>query len=300
VFDKFWFWTFTYARAHASQVPLSLGATYFVPIFLPILAQNGALWVLAAAGLVRLWWQRDGRPSAAFATWFLVFSGLAVCPGLVFRAHYFVLLLPAVALLVGAALRERLSYCAFGAALMLSLFMQRELLFQMSPVEVSRAIYGQNPFPEAIPVAAYIRAHSPDNSSIAVLGSEPEICFYAGRRSATSYIHVYGLMEPPYSYAVTMQEDMIREVAAAAPEFVVEASTNASWGRKKNSPTLIVEWWEDYRRLHYRRVGVADIYPDDTEYRWDAEAEERPPVSNSSLIVYRRTDAPTAASRGTN
>src|SRR5271155_3644985 len=95
VFEKFWFWTFTYARAYASEVSLSDGRAEFAETFPVILKQNAALWTLAAAGLMRSWWSKASRPSAAIATALLGFSFLAVCPGLYFRGHYFLLLLPA-------------------------------------------------------------------------------------------------------------------------------------------------------------------------------------------------------------
>jgi hypothetical protein len=299
VFERFWFWTFTYARAYSSEVSPVEGIAFFLMGFQPTVKQNPALWFLAGAGFLRLRRQIRGSPAAAFAIALLVCSFLAVCAGWHFRDHYFILLLPAVALLAGAAMRNRLWYCALGAALLLSLFVQREFLFQLSPLEASRKVYGPNPFPEAIPVASYIRAHSQKSARIAIWGSEPEIYFYAGRHSATSYIYMYGLMESQ-PYALTMQQDMIREVTSAAPEFVVEVAGNMSWLRDEKSPTRIFEWWSAYRQQHYRRVGVADtISKDRTEYRWDSAAEEYHPRSDYYLVVYRREDALTPNSQAT-
>src|ERR1039457_1311803 len=158
VFPKFWFWPFIYARQYAAESSLADGISAFTENFSPILKQNAPLWLLAAAGLVLVWRKRESWGRAAFATGFLVFSFLAVCPGLFFREHYFVLLLPAVALLAGAAVRHRAMYWVFGAALVLSLGLQREFLFRLSPLEACRELYGRNPFPEAIQVADYIRA----------------------------------------------------------------------------------------------------------------------------------------------
>jgi hypothetical protein len=291
VFERFWFWTFTYARAYASEVSPAEGFRFFLAGFQPTVKQNPALWFLAGAGFLRLRRQIRSSPAAAFTIALLVCSFLGVCAGWHFRDHYFILLLPAVALLAGAALRNRLWYCALGAALLLSLFMQREFLFRMTPLEASREIYGPNPFPEAIPVASYIRAHSQKNSRIAILGSEPEIYFYSGRHSATSHIYMYGLMEPQ-PYALSMQEDMIREVTNAAPEFVVEVSGDLSWLRNEKSPARLFEWWSAYRQQHYRPVGIADtISRDRTEYRWDADAESYHPRSDYHLVVYRREDS---------
>ena len=296
VFSRFWFETFTYARIYATENSLSMGLDAFEGSFPPVLEDNIGIWIAAAVGLFLAWWKWDNRGSAAFASAFLVFSFLAVCPGLYFREHYFVLLLPAVAVLAGAAVdiastafRSRWPYYVFGAALILSLVVQRDFLFGMSPRQACRRLYDRNPFPEAIPVAAYIRAHSANDARIAVLGSEPEIYFYADRYSATSYIYTYGMMEDQ-PYALAMQNEMIREVEAAAPEFVVRVVAHESWLQDEHSPTRIFDWWSEYGRRHYRRVGVADILTrDHTEYRWDEAAESYQPQSSYYLAVYRRS-----------
>jgi hypothetical protein len=300
VFPKFWFWTFTYARQYAAESSLAEGVSAFVDTFPPILKQNAPLWLLAAVGLVLAWLKRERWGAAAFATALLLFSFLAVCPGLFFREHYFVLLLPAVALLAGVAVRHRAMYWVFGAALVLSLGLQREFLFRLSPLEACRDLYGRNPFPEAIQVADYIRAHSEKGARIAVLGSEPEIYFYAHRHSATSYIYMYGLMETQ-PYAMRMQNDMIREVEAAAPQYVVQVSGNASWLQDQESPSGIFNWWYAYGATHYHLVGIADIISEErTEYRWAGAVDTYQPQSSYFLGVYRRIDRVTAASRQTS
>ena len=103
VFEKFWFWTVTYAREYALELSRRRRHEKLQRSPFPeVVGPNLLLWILAAAGLVILWWKKSDRASAVFVSAFLVFSVLAVCPGLYFRGHYFVLMLPAVALLAGA------------------------------------------------------------------------------------------------------------------------------------------------------------------------------------------------------
>jgi len=267
VFDRFWFWTVTYARAYTLEVSLSDGITLFLHSFPNVVGPNFVIWMIAVAGLVLIWWKHTNRTLAVFGTGFLVFSFLAVCPGFYFRDQYFVLMLPAVALLAGGAISSAqriwprsslLLYGLYGAALVFCVVQQRQLLFEMSPLEVSRTLYGANPFPEAIQVADYIRSHSVEGSRIAVLGSEPEIPFYAHRHSATGYIYTYGLMENQ-PYALTMQNELIRDLETAGPEYVVVVDASSSWSRQPNSPTRIFTWWSAYCPRHYQVVGVADV-----------------------------------------
>ena len=290
VFGSFWFWTVTYAREYALETSLSVGMGAFTSAFPHVVGPNLLLWILAAAGLVMLWWKKADRVSAAFASAFLIFSFLAVCPGLWFREHYFVLLLPAVALLAGAAVSSTpgIGWWLYGAVLVFSIGQQSDFLFRVSPVEACRQIYGLNPFPEAIQVADYIRTHSEKTSRIAVLGSEPEIYFYSQRRSATGYIYTYAMMEPQ-PFALTMQNEMIRDLEKARPEFVVFVNEAASWVRRPGSQAKILDWWNRYAAQNYNLAGAADIFSDRTEFHWD-NLESYRPHSSMYIAILRRID----------
>jgi len=235
VFPKFWFWTVTYARGYGSVISPS-GA---VLSFLHKIRQRPIAVVLAAAGLaltmVLTWIGKRHRASSLWATAFLVFSFLAVCPGFYFRTHYFILMLPALALCSGAAMavaedclpagQEVVLFAVFVA---LSVISQRHFLFDIGDTELIRSQYGENPFPEAVVLADYIKNHAGRDAHVAVIGSEPEIYFYSQRRSATDYIYTYAMGEPQ-PFALQMQNDMIRDVEAANPEYIVSVNVPDSW-----------------------------------------------------------------------
>jgi hypothetical protein len=283
VFGRFWFWTFTYASRYVAENSLRDGAAALAAAFGPILRESGALWVLAAVGLgLALRGKRFLLPLL------LLFSFAAVSAGLYFRAHYVVLMLPAVALLAGSFVRGRISAGIFAAAIVLSLFLERDVLFRMSPADVSREMYGLEPFPESVPVAAYIRNHTRPEDLIAVLGSEPEIYFYAHRHSATSFLYTEPLVEPQ-PFAVQMQNDMFAELERKAPAYVVRFPIAETLSLGAESPPRIFDWWSDYGPKHYRLVGIADIMEDGSSvYRWEQAAETYRPHSLYHLAVYRR------------
>src|SRR5262249_6611647 len=98
-------------------------------------------------------WEERTRSNAAFLIGFLFFSSLAICPGLYFRLHYFILVLPAVSLLAGVAI-SRLSdlivsrgmvvrfFCLLilGAALAWPIITHANSCRERSPYDVSRMI----------------------------------------------------------------------------------------------------------------------------------------------------------------
>ena len=289
VFPKFWFWTFQYARAYASENTFSDAIDTLKDEIPSLMHHSLALWALAAVGLALAWWKRETRPAALFLTGLLIFSTLAVCPGFYFREHYFVLMLPAVALgagVVAGSLRG-FGIWLFAATLVLSVVLQAHFLLVETPYEVSRELYDLNPFPEAIPVADYIRRHSAPNARIAVMGSEPEIYFYAHRHSATGYIYTFALSEDQ-PYAAQMRDEMIHEVKTAQPEYVVLVDSLALWAYRADGLPTVFSWWGEYGPQHYDIVGMADIISNNrTEYRWGAAAAKYKPESDYIVAIYK-------------
>jgi len=299
VFSKFWFWTFSYAREYGSAVGLSQGVQIFLGAFPPIVGPALFVWLIAGVGLSAIWWDREIRARGIFLAGFLLFSFLAVCPGFYFREHYFIVMLPAVSILAGVAVatatrklqqagRMRLRFLPvllFAIAFAYPLVAQDDFLFQMDPVTACRSLYAPNPFPEALRIADYIKAHTSPEARIAVLGSEPEIYFYARRHSATGYIYVYPLMEPQ-KYAPTMQQEMISQIQAAQPEFIVFVDVDLSWMVRRSSVTQILTWGEKYLEDKYQLDGIVDILPE-TVYRWGPEAQAYQPTSQFTVKVFK-------------
>ncbi len=308
VLGRFWFWTFQYASAYVSENSFSTAWSNFTTGLRYVTAASWAFWVLGALGLVSLW-ARPWKPATrTVVTALLVASLLALCPGFYFREHYFILVLPALALLVGIAvdtlrqLLERsrlrgvaavLSVAVFVGAIGLYVTKERRYLFSMGTRELSRTMFGTNPFIEAVEIGKYIKEHTDKNDRIAVLGSEPEIYFYADRKAATGYIYTYPLMEPQ-PYAKSMQQEMIREIESSHPRYLVYSALPVSWAAQKESDQGIVHWGNRYLRDCYDPVGIVDIFSDDkTNITWDDAA--RSYVAKSADLVFtckRKSDAP--------
>lgn len=302
VAGKFWFWTFRYAREYVSEVSLSEAIPALTLGFGTVITASLVFWVLAAAGLVTLWVARWELKTKAIITGLFAASFIAICPGFYFREHYFVLMLPAVALLVGVAVgsvRHRaLALAVLVGAIGVYAVRERHYLFSMTPRELSRTMYGVNPFVEAVDIGKYLSDRTGPDDRIAVLGSEPEIYFYADRKAATGYIYTYALMEPQ-PFAAKMQSDMIREIEAAHPRFLVFVRIDHSWLVTPLSDQRIVGWTADYVGRCYDLVGVIDIYSQEASgIAWDAQAKDYEAQSENLVYTFRRkTDDPCAAPR---
>jgi hypothetical protein len=120
------------------------------------------------------------------------------------------------------------------------------------------------------------------------MGSEPQIYFYADRRSAARYPYVYALMEPQ-AFARTMQQEMMREIEAARPEWIVVVRCDPSWLVREWSDRTILTWLADYLKARYTVDGTVEVRRDaPAVYRFGADALEHPPEGKNFVLLCRR------------
>ena len=299
-FHQFWFWTITYAYKYASAIPLVKGPELLRSALRAVVGPNLVFWLLPWAGALLMWWENRlvARYRFFLAALFVCSLG-SISVGFLFREHYFLTLLPVLALLTGVAVSRSLhlvrtdrSIELFVAAPILLFFFLGlggailgggSFWFGMTPAETVRNTYGTTLFSEAMNAADYIRTNSAKEARVAVLGSEPEIYFYSSRRSATGYIYTYPLMET-HPYALKMQEEMLGEIEARRPEYVVYVDEPLSWLKRRDSERRIFDWWETYR------AGTLDLV---TSFPFVDEPEnENDSPRTRYLHVYKRKAAP--------
>ena len=274
VLARFWFWTVSYAGEY-SKMGARRALHAFIESSSAIVVQTAPIWILAALGLTALWWGRSASRHSRFLALFLFCSFLSLCPGAYFRPHYFVLILPAAAILTGVAVSsaiERLadhSRClllpllpilgfalCFGAAI----FHERQVYFRMNALEVFGSTYPGSPFAAAVPIADYVKNNSAPTDPIAVIGSEPEIYFYSHRRSATGYIYMYSLIVR-HKYTARMRDEFIRELETSRPKYLIYSDVEESWGERSGvqQAAPFLAWLQKFMNEGYECEAVADL-----------------------------------------
>jgi hypothetical protein len=340
-FSAFVFWTISYAAKYASAVSVVNGTDLLRISLRAVVGPNLVLWLLPWVGAVLMWWEgrlSDKPPEPEERGWkekspeeeaplgasaerprseirharfflvaLLVCSALSVSVGMYFREHYFILLLPVLALLTGVAvsrgvhlLKHDRTIELFLALPILGLFVialgaavigNGSVWFGMTPAEAMRSVCGTSLFSQAAKAADYIKASATKDARVAVLGSEPEIYFYSRRRSATGYLYMYPLMEEQ-SFAAKMQGEMIAEIERARPEFVVYVDDDFSWLPRPTSDRKVFDWWQNYWAKNLDLVMTID-FEEGLERFADAESLARRRGARATrqqmLILKRRS-----------
>jgi Dolichyl-phosphate-mannose-protein mannosyltransferase len=271
--DEFAFWTFRYASTYGMPLKRAPG------VLAESLAQitgRGYAWIFFVPCILIFLpkvWRACALPrrSGLLLATFLALSLTAVSLGFYFRDHYWIQALPVAALLSALFLRTAATMIcrhigSQNATLVASILcvslcgsvLAREgsSLFVASPAQIIWQIYQGQPFIESIAVADYIRRNTKPSERIFVFGSEPEIYFYAKRRSVTNNLYLDNLLENQ-PYAIQMQRRMVSDVENSSPRYFVEVHYSTfPYDISQKIPLFL--WKSSYLAENYRLVFVLD------------------------------------------
>jgi hypothetical protein len=157
------------------------------------------------------------------------------------------------------------------------------------PNAASRIMFGGNPFVESPEIGRRVREMTGNGDRIAVVGSEPQIYYHAGRLPATGYLYTYSLVENQ-PYARAMRDEMIAEIERSRPAVVVFVNTPWSWLVRPGSDLTMFGWVGRYTREQgYSLAGIVEIVsPEQTVSTWGPEAAEYPVRTQNFIEIWRR------------
>jgi 4-amino-4-deoxy-L-arabinose transferase-like glycosyltransferase len=217
-YDDYYYWTITFNRMYGETTVaeffarMRVGLVRVMPELLPLL-----LPALPAALLILL---RDRDPRRLFAASCLPAAYVGLSMPTKFFEHYFIQLVPPLAICAGAGIsllwqRKKLFVAALpflAAALINWGIREFPFYFQYTPQEVSTKKYGTDVFVRAAEVAAYVRSRTGPADYIYQWGFEPEIYYLAGRRSPNPYtVHFAVSAAPnPRKAAISLAASLIK------------------------------------------------------------------------------------------
>jgi len=307
LFDTFWFWTFYYPRAYVSQIPLKIASLTFRSSFRPIIKDNWPVLLLSAAGFAVTAFQKESKHKF-FLLIFAAASAFMVAAGFYFFKHYFLNAAPALAFFAAAAiywlnevwlkignttLRTVGPIILLPLMILLLVYINRYYYFSDDDYTISRKVYGNNIFPESPAIGAYLDQHTLPTDKIAILGSEPQIYFYANRSAATGFIYTYEMMKI-HPYVVQFQNQMIQEIEVAKPKYILAVNLKASWFATfvKDPDMRIVKWSNKYTADYYEPVGMVEVlYPyAASDIEFDRPDKTYQHQTDSYVVLYKRKE----------
>jgi 4-amino-4-deoxy-L-arabinose transferase-like glycosyltransferase len=269
-FEDFWFWTFEYPREEGLGKTLDQSLNLFLSSWDKVSKGQGWLWVLALLGFGTVFFSGLNKKQKFFAISLPIFMFGGVITGFHFYNHYFVMILPAIALLNGLfvsninALLKARNLALLGVFPIIIFFFAWSQIIQNRPnyffnpdhEEIIKQAYYGSPFIAAKDIGEYIKNNSNPDDKIAVFGSEPEIMVYADRESVTGHIFIYSLTDGR-DYNERLIKDMMNNIRQEKPKFLVEVYFRTSWLNKDKDQKLFNAMNKELNQ-NYIKVGLVD------------------------------------------
>ncbi len=287
IFREFLYWCFEFGATYASQASFGDALHEMRVRAVEIMTGDGMVVALAIGAAVwcvirRRQWFLGG---------FLLLSLAGTIPGNAYR-HYLAQLAPAIALAAGFGLweisnRKRIAAWAGAVAMIaLPLIANSRYFFESDPNIISGMYFGLNPFPESKAIAEVIAQRSAPSDKILIVGSEPQILFYAQRPSASRFVMLYPLMTDHARYR-EFQEAMWREAQLEKPKYVVAVlHLPFSLGWDQKADIGVMHKFEEMLQRDYDLERVKQV--GGVEGGWLDPEDPRLQSDNPFVYLFRR------------
>ncbi len=300
-FEDFWFWTFEWPKLYGLDKSLETSLEIFQFMFNRVVENQLFLWFLSGLGLFFLFFSKIERPKKVFLVLFLLFMFLGICTGFQFYQHYFVMLLPPLAILVGIFgkfsyefLFQKINNIGVLAipilfiivACIQPIYADSAYYFQPDFNKIQRKLYGNNPFPESVEIAKQLKNIAQPNDEMVVFGSEPQLPFYANIPSVSGHVFIYPIVDGG-QHNERLFKQFTQSVLNKKPRFAIFIKSRPSWLSRNNQ---LEQWMKKYISDHYIPIGMVDIFGNDNQtfYAWGERAMTYKIQADNGIYIFER------------
>lgn len=304
--SEFIYWVFDRNRhSYLTSVSKEVGDEFFNKQFSRITGEFAAFWILAAAGMLLLLFQK--KPWSA-RIWPWIFFGLCaytITPGNRYLPHYWLTMLPAVALLAAQPLSMAADFMirrfkatpSLAAPVALTVliilygsFSSWKYFFDTPPEATALRMYVTNPFIESRELSKLLNREMRPNDNLMVWGSEPQVYVYTNKKAPTRHFYT-AFSSTPGPRGTEIQKEIMETIQADKPEYMIYFVHPFSWSMKPDSDTTLYQWAYRLCRDEYTVIGVADqIGRRRIVYKQHEEAAAYKPQGEKYTLVFKRKD----------
>lgn len=306
-FNDMIFWTYEIPKNYVSKIPFEEGKKYFEFTKNAILQNYKLFWYHALLSIILCLIKSIPFKTKLFAITLSFFSFMMIVPGFYFYGHYWIQLIPGLAILSGLTFQcimallnsfnikfkfIKYAYVAiFGILSFNHITGQKSYYFNPNYERILRTVYGNNPFPESMEIANWITANSKPEDQIVLLGSEPQIYFYTKKKCPSRHAYFAAIVDNVPQHK-EWQREFVADVEKAAPKFLIFFNHPISLFVQPNTDQYVFEWANKYVNENYQLVGLVDMIEGQrANYIWREQLMNYKPSAQNIIYVYERKQA---------
>lgn len=294
-FRVFWSCFYEYNASYAQMVSWTEGLRSGIEMAGRFLDADKILLLFGITGI--LWFSVFGNiksKEGVVLLFFMAGCAASVSLGLQFYGHYFIFLLPVLALGMGLIIGYFAEVIPNGivmALLFFVAFLQGYIsVWKMTPVGMHRRIYaGSDWFVRTLVVGDYLRTAG-GSGSLYVMGADPEIYWYSGLKPVSRYIYSYPI-DIEHPHRAEFRQELISDFVRNRPDWLVVPIGICDLSKGS--------FWFDLIMKHCRGYQlVAANMPDGGEMLVGSSAIKSDPwkTQGAILVLRKRVDVSTGAS----
>lgn len=305
-FNDMLFWTFEIPKNYVGKIKWEQGKQYLDYSYQAITNDYKLFWRHAFLALiVCLFVKAIDLRTKAFAYVLIAFSCATIFPGFYFYGHYWIQILPGLSILSGLTYfsivtfiqngtklkSANLKYAYLGVFAVL-IFLHTDKLknyyFHPNYEQIERAVYGNNPFPEAMEIGNYINRVAKPEDQIVVMGSEPQIYFYTKKKCPSRHAYFAAIVDNVPQHKV-WQREFVADVEKAKPKYFIFFNHQISLFVQPNTDQYVFQWANKYIQENYKLTGLVDMIDGQrSTYIFDESAQRYQPKSQSYIMIFER------------
>ena len=238
--------------------------------------------------------------SRSYHRWFylaaLSGASASVAMGKYFYLHYFIFMVPFLAIGAALGVGQLLKWRCKGVVIVCSLailavsVVSNARYFRMPAREILEISYNARmPFCQSLSLGNWLRAQAGMNGTVFIIGSEPQILFYAGITFPSRFFYFYPVMTPTQSI-MFFRNELFNDLQRAMPDYLVFVNNPSSHLiRSPKGSIFIMNMFRLFSR--YELVAVSSYWADQvlTDNR---SLQNMGLIKNpNSMLVFRRSVA---------
>ncbi len=297
------FWAYEIPKKYVGKIPFDTGIQYFKYNGSNIIRNYEFFWIHSLLVILICFIRGLSIRQKLFGLSLLFFSFCTIVPGFYFYGHYWIQTVPGLAIASGLTyyavvtiLRDR--YNVRSTALKyiyLSIFgvftfyhVSAFSGYYLTPdyETILRAVYGNNPFPEAMEIGDFINANSKPEDGLVLMGSEPEIYLYTNKKCPSRHAYFSFLVDNVPQHKM-WQREFVSDVEKAKPKYLVYFNHPISLFVQPNTDKYVFDWMKQYVDSNYKLIGIVDMIDGQhSVYKWKEQVNNYRVVGQNAIYVF--------------
>ncbi|MBK9735175.1 MAG: glycosyltransferase family 39 protein [Saprospiraceae bacterium] len=296
-----WIWIKP-SGTYLSTISWASGKLYLISFLQSVFRTYWPLFIFPGLGIIlaagSYFIKGSNKAAATFLLLFFIFSFFSTFPGYRFYGHYWLMVIPSVAMLSGNLIPLIVKNVKVNIVLAISLLFL--IFYQINTTknvnyiakvsDVYRFVYGANPNFALDRMITYLNRKLQVNDKIYVFGSEPQVYYECDKILNIPHVYV-GFLHIPSKEYLQYQKDTKQFLEKNKPEYLIHIQNSISINMKDESDHFLYNWIFTFEMINYHQVGVAEMDKNNVpSYFFDNDALRYKTLTDNYIIIYKRNE----------